>query len=81
MTLDTVNVLEIANLSLCQINQLRSYPDTPEGNKEAEATFREWVRDANPGRIEPITEEEMEDALDNGIFEVGDGAIIITHST
>lgn len=76
--LNTVNVLDFRDMETCNLVALKSYPETPEGNKEAEATFAEWVQAAS---AEPVTDEQLGDFLDQGHFEVGTGAILLTHST
>lgn len=79
MILNTVNVIDFSNLAECSITALNSYSDDAEGNKQAEAVFAEWVRTAKGD--EQVTDEDMESYLEDGICEIGEGAIVITHST
>ncbi len=78
--LNTVNVIDCKKAEDFAVEGLKSYPDTPEGNKAAEATFREWVKEAaDPSN--PLSDEDLEAAVEDGMFEVGEGFIAITHST
>jgi hypothetical protein len=78
--LNTVNVIDLKDAATYNIASVKSYPDNPDGNKEAEATFREWVGEcADPEN--PPTEADISAALANGIFEIGEGAILLVHST
>lgn len=74
----TVNVIDFKELDTINIAAMKSYQETPEGNKEAEATFVDWVQGAAP---ELVSDEDMAVHLDNGYYEIGSGAIVITHST
>jgi len=78
MKLNTVNVIKFASGKDYQLDALESHPDTPEGNRDAEATFRAWVRKAKGD--EEVSGEDMDAYLDVGICEVGEGAIVIVHS-
>ena len=78
MKMNTVNVIKFASGTDYQIDALESHPDTPDGNKDAEATFQAWVRKAKGDEEE--SDEEMDACLDDGICEVGEGAIVIVHS-
>ena len=67
--LSTVNVIQFSGHDGAHIERMASFPDTPEGNQQAEALFNEWASD--PG----------EDALDDGYAEVGAGYVLLVHST
>ena len=72
--LRTVNVLEFINGTF---QQSFSFAETIEGNRRAEKKFARLVRENDP----KITKKEMEDYLDDGIFEDGSGyQTLITHS-
>lgn len=76
----TVNVIDCKKAEDFAVEGLKSFPDTPEGNKAAEALFVEWVKQsADPANLP--SEEDLEAALEDGIFEIGEGFIAITHST
>lgn len=75
-SIPTVNVIKFLDFDGCEISALESYPDTPEGNKEAEATFKRWVESSRT-----VSDEDMEDYLDDGVCVMGHGGVIITHST
>lgn len=61
-----------------QFEQIKAFSDDKVGNAAAENLFREWVQAASP---EPISKEDMDTLLDNGLYEVGEGYIAITHTT
>jgi len=69
----TVNVLEFAD---DQIVSLASYPETPEGNKEAEQRFKD-VATENTGY--PM--KSIEEAIDDGVIEEGTYKVVLFHST
>jgi hypothetical protein len=73
----TVNLLDVKSREDMEINSLVSFPDTEEGNKAAEDTFREWVKTASD---EDTTAEEIELCVTEGVCEVGDGGLYIMHS-
>jgi len=75
----TVNVIDCKDRGDFAIERMESQPDTPEGNDLAEALWRQWVLDA-VDQDAPPTEEELADALENGVFEIGEGCIAIVHS-
>lgn len=74
MKINTVNVVEIcgkpANIFV------RSWSDDPEGNKEAEQSFRECILDQE----NPVDELDILDAIEDGIYEEGDYTLLLTHS-
>lgn len=71
--LNTVNVIEMADGSVVS---LAAYPDTPEGNKEAEQWFKD-VANENTG----YGMEAIEESLDDGIVEDGTYSVLLVHST
>lgn len=75
-SLNTVNVIDIANRENTNIRAFVAFPDDPDGNAEAEKLFCSWIRSINPD----VTGDEMEDCLDEGCFEVGEGVIILAHT-
>ena len=80
-SISTVNVVETdSEGNLVEVN---SYPDTPEGNKQAEERFSRIVRKIFVGL--GITKEEILEGLEDGVFRspaVGDGsAIYVIHSS
>ncbi len=72
-TINTVNVIE---MSEGNIVGMASYPDTPEGNKNAEQRFRD-VANENTGY--PLG--AIEEAIENGILEDHTYSVLIFHST
>lgn len=58
-----------------EILNMTSWPETPEGNQAAEDHFKACAQETTER-----TDDEIEEALADGILEVGEGAIIITHS-
>jgi hypothetical protein len=73
ITIDTVNVIEMWQ---GQIQSLASYPDTPQGNADAEQRFR--VLASEKARY---SEADIEIAIDDGIAEHELGSVILFHST
>lgn len=71
-TLSTVNVIVIQGVSP---SQMVSFPDTQEGNANAERLFKEFA--ARWGVTDP---DDLADALDNGFLELGEHDIYIVHS-
>ena len=72
-TINTVNVIEIWQ---GQIQSLASYPDTPEGNKEAELRFCGLAREKAR-----CSEADIEVAVEDGIAEHELYSVLIFHST
>ena len=52
-----------------------SFPDTPEGNANAERLFKEFA-----ARWGVTDQDDLADALDNGFLELGEHDIYIVHS-
>lgn len=81
----TINVLDIRDRQSFSVHALASFPDDPEGKDEAQSLFAELItsvlnrseEDWSEGEIQA----EIEDAIDNGFYEVGDGGIYLIHST
>jgi hypothetical protein len=78
-TLSTVNVIEIPDTSHMAVQQLVSFPDTPEGNKKAEALFIQLVNE-NGG---PLGKDiaVFDEMLENGYYENGTYYVCLVHST
>ena len=74
MKLNTVNVIELTDGT---IQSVRSFDETPEGNKEAEALFTSCAEENG------FDEDEVAIGLDEGTLEGVDGsyALFIVHST
>jgi hypothetical protein len=72
--LKTVNVIEYSE---GEILGLASYPDTKEGNTDAEARFKDLIGENTGIR----TEEDVAAALDDGYVEDGTYKVVIFHST
>ena len=76
--ISTVNVIDVRDPLNMGIMAMKSFPDNDEGNKAAEAIFREWVTEQH---AHEVSEEDMQGAIDDGYFEIGIGYIVIVHST
>ena len=76
--IDTVNVQVVIGGGV--IEETYSYPDTHDGNMDAEIKFRDLMTE-KIWNIHEYGEEDFEECLDNGYAKFGDKAIIITHST
>lgn len=68
-TLDTVNVMEIADTFHMSVSQIVSFPDTKEGNKDAEVLFSMIIKENDP----TVTDKEMQEYIDDGYFCYNDG--------
>lgn len=78
MKLNAVLVIDCKKADDPQFDAIAAFSDDKEGNAEAEALFEEWVREAGG---ENFTDEDMDTALENGLYEIGEGYIAITHTT
>ena len=74
--MNTVNVIEIPDLTFMNINQLVAFEDTTEGNKQAEALFRSLVS-ANYD----ISKSAMDARIEYGYFTRDNYYVAIVHST
>lgn len=74
--LKTVNVIECTDGSNAEIVGLTSFPDTDEGNKDAEVLFEALIKETG---VDP-SDHDIEDAKENGIYEIGSGWIALVHS-
>lgn len=82
--LNTVNVIEITN---GEFQSLRAFADNPKGNKRAEKLFRKLIEEYEKGEAEgnkdfaPSDEEDFQNYLDDGIYDVFPGyTLILSHS-
>jgi len=83
MKTPTVNVITILNTTLQSIT---SFPDTPEGNREAEDFFKECYKEHNDPEgttgVLQMMESEFICMLDDGVYDDGVGfQLILSHST
>lgn len=75
--LNTVSVIEMTN---GEFQGIRSFADTPEGNKRAEKRFRQLVKEYEAG-VNPSDEEDFENYLDDGVYDVYPGyTVYLSHS-
>jgi hypothetical protein len=77
-SLNTVNVLSVSDRSTFTVTGCKSFTDDKAGNEQAEALSIQWAEDAAGHKL---TVEEVEQALEDGIFEIDGGLIAIVHST
>lgn len=73
MKLNTVNVVVLCHDNL---DSVVSFSDDLEGNKEAEAFFLKLVKEED----EDLDEEDLEDILNNCLYESNSRMYVITHS-
>ena len=73
MKIDTVNVIEYTDDT---INGITSYDNTPEGNEEARAHFLAILGELGDN----LTDEEVQEYLDDGYWEQGDYQTFLVHS-
>ena len=76
-TLNAVIVIDCRGKETYNFDSVKAFPDTPEGNEQAESLFREWVKSI----LAEASEESIRVALEDGLYEVGDGYIAILHTT
>lgn len=81
MKVNTVNVIEYVNDAVLSVRSFMDADDNErirtEGNAEAEALFKECVKENGDN----VTDEEMEACLEDGYFEQGDYQVFLTHSS
>jgi len=76
--IQTVNVVEYVNDS---VQQVISFPDTQEGNKEAEKYFVSFIAANSKRDGEPtIDTDEVAACIDDGIYEQGYYQVFLVHS-
>lgn len=82
--LHTVNVIEITD---GEFQSIRSFADVPKGNKRAEKLFRKIIEEYEKPMAKgnkdfaPSDEEDFENYLDDGIYDVFPGyTLILSHS-
>lgn len=71
-TLSTVNVIETTDGTP---DSLRAFPDTPEGNKEAEECFTAIAKENG------CSDEDMPAAIEDGNHTLGTYTIFLVHSS
>ena len=77
--MQAVIVIDCRDIESHNFARIQAYPDTPEGNKEAETKFALWVQQA-AGDV-PVLFDDIEAALDRGIYEIGSRYVSILHTT
>ena len=75
-SIPVIIVADISELSSFSIRNIKAFPDTPETREEAEKLFQDWIIGSNPG----ILDDELQEAVDNGKFEVGYGGFYLFSS-
>jgi len=74
-SIQTVNVIE--HLDTNEANySITSFPETPEGNAEAEEQFKKCITENGAGD----DSEYIEECIENGIYELGTYRCILIHS-
>ena len=81
-SIPTVNVIELVNGNY---HSVRSFFDTPEGNRSAEAFFKRLHKEHNDPDgttgVEPPSDQDFQNMLDDGIYNDECGyELVITHS-
>ena len=78
-TLNTVNVVEMNN---GEFQMVRSFPETEEGNKAAEAFFRRKLEaHEKENKLQPSDEEDFQAYIEDGLYEdCGGWQLFLTHS-
>ena len=75
--MNTVNVIEIPDTNNIAISQLVCFPDTLEGNKDAEKLFEKIFKKG----YKTITLDDIHYALQDGYFNRHDYYVAIVYST
>ena len=74
--LHTVNVIEVCN---GVVDSIRSFTETPKGNKRAEKAFVRMVKERN--RLEVHSADDLDNMLSDGVFDDERGyQLFLTHS-
>ena len=83
--MNAVIVIDCKDKETVNIVACKAFPETPEGNEQAEALFREWVEDLGDERLaiedKQTRTEIIKDAISDGLYELGDGYIALMHTT
>jgi hypothetical protein len=81
--ISTVNVMVFTSFAGVDIASMTSFPYTEEGIEEAQKLFIELIHKTED--LDDLDEEEQKDeievALDDGIYGWNDGGILLVHST
>lgn len=75
MELNTVNVIEFDDKSMPA--SMKSFQDDKDGNVEAEALFTAILKENDPD----ISNEVIEESLDDGYWTNGGWSVVLIHST
>jgi len=73
--INTVNVIEVLYSNQWNVS-VHSFPETTEGNKAAEELFHQIICE----NMDMLSSEDIARCLEDGVCEVGDGAILLVHS-
>jgi len=73
-TIDTVNVVEYSDDSILG---MKSWEENEAGNKEAETTFKDIIKEHDLD----VTEAELDVFVEDGFHEQGDYQIFLVHSS
>jgi len=60
------------------INEMVSFTDNEEGNREAEEEFIRYIKE---NVCEDMNDESEDDLLEEGYFDYGDKSVYLVHST
>lgn len=74
--IQTVNVIVFPSLDPPNIEGHDAWPEGVAGNKAAEARFAELVRQ----QYADISAKDVQAMLDDGYCDLGEGAILLTHT-
>lgn len=73
-----ITVIELQDLSTMGVSAAKTFPATPEGEREARETFNEWVESGLGEGIEP---DFIDSAWHSGLYEIGEGGVAVVRST
>jgi hypothetical protein len=82
MAIDAIVIVDCSDENSMSINTVKVFPNNAFGIEAANATFAEWVNEVRgDNEDEPLSKEEMQQAIDDGIYRIGSGFIMMISSS
>lgn len=82
MAIDAIVIIDCSDERTMSINSVRVFTNNAFGIEAAHATFADWVNEARgDNENEPLSDEEMQAAIDAGIYHMGGGFIMMVSSS
>jgi hypothetical protein len=73
-----LNTVSVVAMDGGIINEMVSFTDNEEGNREAEEEFIRYIKE---NVCEDMNDESEDDLLEEGYFDYGDKSVYLVHST